>query len=115
MSTALTIKSLFPLTAEPQLALAKSKAKDVTFVGIDFGTSTTVVSIALLKEQAEPVQVETIEIRQRYLDGSTMSSYKVPSIIAWKNEKLLSSEGTSHLKHYLKDGINLWYSKRPSK
>ena len=93
MSMELSIKSLFPPISSNERSVAQRNALNTAFVGIDFGTSTTVVSIALLKDQTEPVQVETIEIRQKYLDGSTMSSYKVPSIIAWKNEKLLFGEG----------------------
>lgn len=110
MSVELSIQSLFPPISRAEKSIAQRNALNTTFVGIDFGTSTTVVSIALLKDDQNPVHVETIEIRQKNFDGSTMSSYKVPSIVAWKNERLLFGEGAAQLKYQLKYGINLWHS-----
>lgn len=110
MRTDLSIKSLYPVLSKTSLSIAEGDASNKTFVGIDFGTSTTVVSIALFRQGDQPLHVDTIEIRQKFLDGSTMTSYKVPSIIAWKDDKLLFGEGASQLKYKLKPGINLWHS-----
>jgi molecular chaperone DnaK (HSP70) len=110
MSTELSIKALYPVIANTALTQAEGDASNTTFVGIDFGTSTTVVSIALFHQGDQPISVKALELRQKYLDGSTITSYKVPSIIAWKDEKLLFGEGAAQLKYRLKPGINLWHS-----
>lgn len=110
MSKELSIRSLLPIMSNLELSAARGDARNTTFVGIDFGTSTTVVSVALFQDIEQPIKVETIEIRQKYVDGSTMTAYKVPSIIAWKDDMLLFGEGAAKLKHFLKPGINMWHS-----
>lgn len=84
--------------------------RDKTFVGIDFGTSTTVVSVASHSNGVNSVNVLPIKLAQTLEDGTKSQSEKLPSIIAWYNGKLLVGEGASNLKYTLKKGQNIWFS-----
>ena len=110
MSTELTIKKLFPVLTSGKLSERNADILNTTFVGIDFGTSTTIVSIAVLGQNGEPLIVKPIELNQKLSDGAIFSSYKVPSVIAWYNNNLLIGEGASQLKFKLRQGKNLWHS-----
>ena len=82
MNTELTIKTLLPVLTSGKLSERNTNILNTTYVGIDFGTSTTVVSIAVLGQNKEPLIVKPIELNQRLSDGAIFSSYKVPSVIA---------------------------------
>src|SRR5690606_34523208 len=82
MSTDLTINSLLPFSTSQNISQINTKVSNTTFVGIDFGTSTTVVSIAILDE-SNNLNVHAIELNQKMADGAVFSSYKIPSVIAW--------------------------------
>jgi molecular chaperone DnaK (HSP70) len=79
-------------------------------VGIDFGTSTTVVSIASCQGNIENIKSTHIELNQKLDDGGIYKSYKIPTMIAWFNESLLVGEGANRIKLKLKQGKNLWHS-----
>ena len=81
-----------------------------TYVGIDFGTSTTVVSIASYDEDNDLIHINSLRLKQKLPDGTLYSSEIVPSVIAWKNKQILVGEGASQLKYQLKRGKNIWYS-----
>ena len=60
------------LSAEKQLILSKLTSTDEpTYVGIDFGTSTTVVSIAKLDEVGN-LDVNHINIAQKKFNGTSI-------------------------------------------
>lgn len=103
MSNVVTVKSLLPLTQHlPTL--------EKTYVGIDFGTSTTVVSIAYFDRQSLGIKVDTIPIGQKMEDGAVTTSLLVPSVIALYNNRLLVGEGASYLKYTLPRNEWIWYS-----
>ena len=104
MATDINIQSLFPSVQTNML----SDLNHTTFVGIDFGTSTTVASIASL--DSDGIKLSQIWINQKLADGTVMSSEKVPTVIAWYNQKLLIGKGAADLKYQLKKGRNIWYS-----
>lgn len=81
-----------------------------TFVGIDFGTSTTVVSVATYDSSIRKIKVQPIYLDQMLEDGTKYQSEKIPSVIAWFRNTLLVGEGASNLKYTLKKGKNIWYS-----
>lgn len=81
-----------------------------TYIGIDFGTSTTVVSIASYDENSQLIHTNSLRLKQKLPDGTIYSSEIVPSVIAWNNEQILVGEGASQLKYHLKKGKNIWYS-----
>lgn len=85
-------------------------ATKVTFVGIDFGTSTTVVSIATKESGEEKIKTLPIKLTQILEDGTIYQSEKLPSVIAWYNGRLLVGEGASNLKYTLTKGKNIWFS-----
>lgn len=110
MSKALTIKNLLPVQIENKLVELENKLSNTTYVGVDFGTSTTVVSIATKGSTGSKFSVKTIELNQRLSDGTRYSSYKVPTIIAWYKNMPLIGEGAKELKYKLRKGRNLWHS-----
>ena len=82
-----------------------------TFVGIDFGTSTTVVSIACMDEENEVPIAEPLQIPQFDEDGRRIDDHLVPSCLAWRNDQLLVGRGVSpHLKSMLLEGRDVWSS-----
>lgn len=81
-----------------------------TYIGIDFGTSTTVVSIATMEDGIEKIKTLPIKLTQRLADGTIYQSEKLPSVIAWYDGKLLVGEGASDLKYTLTKGKNIWFS-----
>lgn len=98
-----TISSLFPLRQN-------FPTQEKTYVGIDFGTSTTVVSIAYFDRQMLDIKVDTIPIEQKMEDGAVTTSLLVPSVIALYNNRLLVGEGASYLKYTLPRNEWIWYS-----
>ena len=103
-SNILSLKSMLHSTLNMQLATRG------TFVGIDFGTSTTVVSIATKENGEEKIKTLPIKLTQILEDGTIYQSEKLPSVIAWYNGKLLVGEGASNLKYTLTKGKNIWFS-----
>lgn len=91
-------------------ALNTQLATKATFVGIDFGTSTTVVSIATKESGEEKIKILPIKLTQILEDGTIYQSEKLPSVIAWYNGRLLVGEGASNLKYTLTKGKNIWFS-----
>ena len=104
----LTIKKL--LSTKTSNQLTQNFQMDTTYIGIDFGTSTTVVSLAYYDTSRSQILSKSIELNQKLYDGAIYSSYKIPTMIAWYNKKILVGEGANQLKLKLKQGKNLWHS-----
>lgn len=100
----LSIHSMLPSMASSQLPI-----KD-TYVGIDFGTSTTVVSVATSEDGGTKIKTLPISLMQILEDGTVYHSDKLPTVIAWYHNGLLVGEGASNLKYSLTKGKNIWYS-----
>lgn len=81
-----------------------------TYVGIDFGTSTTVVSFASYDKTSHTIKVEPMRLDQFLEDGTRYQSEKLPTVIAWFKDVFLVGEGASNLKYKLHKGENIWYS-----
>jgi molecular chaperone DnaK len=110
MATDVSIESLFPVIKHTQNISALLDVHSTTFVGIDFGTSTTVVSIASIDKNSKKICTDAVWLNQRLHDGTIVSSEKIPTALAWYNEQLLVGQGAAELKHSLKKGINVWFS-----
>lgn len=78
-----------------------------TFVGIDFGTSNTVISYAVVEN--EKLKVETIPIIQKDIYGYETESRMLPSVLALMNNRLLVGKHAAELKVTLEKGKNCWY------
>jgi molecular chaperone DnaK (HSP70) len=78
-----------------------------TFVGIDFGTSNTVISYAVIEN--EELKVETIPIIQKDIYGYETESRMLPSVMALMNNRLLVGKHAAELKVTLEKGKNCWY------
>lgn len=110
MSKKLSIDSLFPILTNDKLSERYAGVFNTTYVGIDFGTSTTVVSIAYMGKDNQPIVVKPIELNMKLEDGTTYSSYKIPSVVAWYKDNIIIGEGAKKLKYKLRQGKNLWHS-----
>lgn len=110
MPTEITASSFLPISSRQAILKSTNEISNTTFVGIDFGTSTTVVSISTFHPNEEKFVVEPVWIEQLLADGSTMSSEKISSAIAWVNKRLFIGNGAAELKYNLKRGVNAWYS-----
>lgn len=109
MSTALTVQSLLPVKSQQQLLDAKARIKNTTYVGIDFGTSTTVVSISFYENGV--FKVEPIALKQTNADGGVSKSHIIPTIIAlYEGNKILVGKGAKEVKYKLRKDENIWYS-----
>ena len=108
MKDALSIRTLVPAVGQKELV--RRKLQNTTFVGIDFGTSTTVASYATLGHEGRPVLSEPIPIPQQLPDGRAREYHLVPSVIAWHNERLFIGAGAAELKNRLAQGRNVWSS-----
>ena len=85
-----------------------SAMEKAVFVGIDFGTSTTVVSMMELNNKQ--LVSEPIPIVQLDKEGREVKDHLLPSCIAWHNKKLLVGHGALELKQESQfvESRNLW-------
>lgn len=104
----LTFQNLLPTVSNTEIV--QDKLKNSTFIGIDFGTSTTVVSYTVFGDDLTPIKTDIIPVRQLNLDGSYTENHLIPSCIAWYQNKLFIGQTAKILKSKLTYGRNLWYS-----
>ena len=83
-----------------------------TFIGIDFGTSTTVASYIRVSSDGSGAFAEPIVIAQSLPDGRRSSSHLVPSCIAVNpdDSEVLFGMGAKELQYSLREGIDVWSS-----
>lgn len=86
------------------------KMRSATYVGIDFGTSTSVASIAAVGEDGQGLHTTAIEIRQMDELGREIHSRLVDTCLAWFNQKLLFGVGAARLKQELVSNQTIWTS-----
>jgi len=108
MPNELSIQQLLPEVNDR--TVIENKIKSSTFIGIDFGTSTTVVSYAIVGDNNAPIKTNAIPIRQLNFDGNTLSHHLVPSCIAYANNQLYFGQGAKMLKSKLQPDQNIWFS-----
>lgn len=101
------VTSLQPGAGQRLLADTASRA---TFVGIDFGTSTTVVSMAVYDRASGGLRSEPVPLRQRRASGVEVDDHLVPTCIGWKDGQLLIGHGAAEIRPELVEGRNLWSS-----
>lgn len=89
-------------------------SQDTTFVGIDFGTSTTVVSMATYNPFTGDIECESLQLPQKDKLGADMYGELFPTVIAINQatQKPIFGQGAYDLK-WNPDytfGVNLWHS-----
>lgn len=103
----ITTKSFLPSTITNELEIGTA------YVGIDFGTSTSVVSVAQYNPKSNAIETRSIRIPQMLSDGHTINKSEIiPTVIAFlKDEKtILIGNGAFELKNKKKLGQDIWYS-----
>jgi molecular chaperone DnaK (HSP70) len=80
-----------------------------TFIGIDFGTSTTVASYMLIDKRGG-VNLDTFKLEQPTQYGGTCTHELVNSVLAWQENKLLFGHDAYAIKQNLFEGANLFSS-----
>ena len=108
MPNELSIQQLLPEVNDR--SVIENKIQGSTFIGIDFGTSTTVISYAIAGDKSTPIKTNAIPIRQLNFDGNTLSHHLVPSCIAYQNNQLYVGQGAKMLKSKLQPDQNIWFS-----
>ncbi|MBL0140393.1 MAG: Hsp70 family protein [Bacteroidetes bacterium] len=108
MPNELSIQQLLPEINDR--TVVENKIQGSTFIGIDFGTSTTVVSYAIVGDSNTPIKTSAIPIRQLNFDGNTLTHHLVPSCIAFQNNQLFFGQGAKMLKSKLQPEQNIWFS-----
>jgi molecular chaperone DnaK len=108
MPNDLVIQNLLP--SLQNTGLVQDKLTNSTFIGIDFGTSTTVVSYAISGDSNNPLKIKSMPIRQLNADGSHTKNHLLPSCIAYFDNRLFVGQTAKQLKSKLTFGKNLWYS-----
>jgi hypothetical protein len=78
-----------------------------SFIGIDFGTSSSVCSIAFIKDDS--LKVELLEIQQKDHLGSISSSTLVPSIMGIVGRQFLFGKFAQERRHQFTFGKDGWY------
>ena len=90
----------------------KERLSKATYVGIDFGTSTTTVTRLLFDEDHQRVVSEPLPIAQESLDGTKEDYHLVPTVIAMKSDgHLLFGNGAKACLFKREDfveGYNAW-------
>lgn len=76
----------------------KSKIQNSTYVGIDFGTSTTVVTVVGLEELTNKLKLIPLSIYQPTVYGDYLEHYLVNSVLTLNNGKLLFGKDAYRLK-----------------
>lgn len=81
-----------------------------TFVGIDFGTSTTIASRVFLDPVKGILATEAIPIPQLDRMGRTIEDHLLPSCVAWHDGRLLIGQGAAELKPECTRDQDVWFS-----
>lgn len=96
---ALTLTDSIPSLSENQLP---------AYIGIDFGTSTTVVSVSRVFEGR--MMCKTVAIGYKTIDGAVGKDDRIATMLAFKDGKLLAGRGAEEFKYELEKDVDIWYS-----
>lgn len=98
-----------PIVDDEKSRLVAEKLNGKTFIGIDFGTSSTVVSMACYDMKKRCIKTKVIPIKQKLADDAIFEADIIPTMIAWHNQKLLIGEGANIIRLKKIKNRNIWY------
>lgn len=87
----------------------RSVLMNKTYLGIDFGTSSTVVSYAIL-DSNNHLQCETLTLTTKHPDGVIESCDIIPTLVACENGRPIFGPVAEKYKHTKEQGVNIWRS-----
>lgn len=108
---ALTISSLATKTQQISVSETLPVISDLqipAYVGIDFGTSTTVVSVARYYDNR--MTCKTVPIAYKTSEGVIGKDDRIATMLASKNGRLLFGRGAEEFKYDLEKNVDIWYS-----
>lgn len=101
-------KNSLAVLRHPQPLLSENTLQNKTYIGMDFGTSTTVLSAVSLREGVEQVDALIIEQPDQY--GVTTRNHLVNTVIAYVNERLIFGREAFRQRSLLHEGRNVFSS-----
>ena len=95
----LSVSDTFPIISDSRIP---------AYIGIDFGTSTTVVSVARYYDNR--MACMTVPIAYRTYDGVIGRDDRVVTMLANKDGRLLFGKAAEDFKYDLERNVDIWYS-----
>lgn len=87
----------------------RSAITQKTYIGIDFGTSTSVVSLIAL-DGSSNMSAQTLTIEQPDQFGGTIAHHLVNTVIAWHNSRLIFGQDAYRMRQQLFEGRDIFSS-----
>lgn len=96
----------------PQTGLSKrlDQLNATAFLGVDFGTSTTVVSLVLRDETGRRIEVRPLTLSQPSQHGGVVRDEIVNTVLAYRNDTLIFGRDAYNLRSRLTEGRNSFSS-----
>lgn len=101
-------KNSLAVLRHPQPLLSENTLRNKTYIGMDFGTSTTVLSAVSLRGGVEQVDALIIEQPDQY--GVMTRNHLVNTVIAYVNERLVFGREAFRQRSFLHEGRNVFSS-----
>ena len=95
---------------ERGLAQRLDSLEGIAFVGVDFGTSTTVVSLVVRDDPERSIAVRPLILSQPSLHGGVVRDEIVNTVLAFRNDTLLFGRDAYNLRSRLTEGRNTFSS-----
>ncbi len=96
------------VTAKPHYTLSEPLSKH-SYIGIDFGTSTSVVSLVSLEENGTII-AQPLTLEQPLELGGTLAHHLINTVLVWHNGKLLFGQDAHRLRQKHLEGWNVFSS-----